>query len=295
MAAGGSAQHWTVARPRTGVVTLAVPHLREPYFAELTEAVVARAAERGLSVVIQLTNGDHEREVEIANGVGTPPSDGLLHIPLALTVADLARRASPGPLVLLGEHIKASPFAHVTVDNHAVALTATRWLIDRGCTRVAMVGPRDAVPSDAANRRYAGYLAALTERGLPFDVRLTSQLTEFSSDEGFRATLAVLDAGAAPDGIVAANDSVAFGVVAALASRGIDVPGEIQVIGIDGVAAGAHTVPSLTTVAPDVGFLAERALELLQRQIDTPPTADQPIEQITVDFAVVERDSTRPR
>ncbi|HWV50714.1 MAG TPA: substrate-binding domain-containing protein, partial [Microbacterium sp.] len=148
-------------RVRTGIVALAVPDLNEPYFAELTSLFVTRAHERGLSILIQQTAGLHEREVDIANGVGLPPIDGLIHIPRSLTVGDLTRRTAPGPIVLLGEHIQVSPFTHVTVDNKAGTDAATAHLADVGCRRIAFIGRRDAVPSDAADQRFAGYLAAV--------------------------------------------------------------------------------------------------------------------------------------
>jgi hypothetical protein len=83
-----------VRRVRTGVIVLAVPDLEEPYFAELTALLVRRAEERGLSVIIRQTDSSHAREVDVADGVGMPLNDGLIHIPRALTVADLTRRAS---------------------------------------------------------------------------------------------------------------------------------------------------------------------------------------------------------
>ncbi len=279
-------------RVRTGMLTLAVPDLDEHYFAELTALLVRRAGDRGYSVVIQETADSHDREVEVVNGVHTPRTDGLLHIPRALTVADLTRRASPGPLVLLGEHVLASPFAHVTIDNQAAAVAATEHLLARGCRALAVVGPRHT-PSDAANRRYAGFRAALAGHGLEVDPALVGPLTAFTRAEGYRAMGAVLDAGGHPDGVVCANDSVAFGVMAALHARGLRIPQDVAVIGMDGVSAGAFSIPTLTTVAPDTAFMVERALSVLERQIATAPMADQPIEQVTVGFAIVERESTR--
>lgn len=281
-----------VRRVRTGVIVLAVPDLEEPYFAELTALLVGRAEKRGLSVIIRQTDGSHAREVDVADGVGMPMNDGLIHIPRALTVADLTRRASPGPLVLLGEHIIASPFAHVTIDNRAAGVAATEHLFARGCRRVAVVGPRDNAPSDAANRRYAGYCAALASHGIDFDPSLVGSVAAFTAAEGRRAMHDILDRGLVLDGVVSANDSVAFGVLSALQERGVRVPEDVAVIGMDDVTYGRYSSPTLSTVSPDKVFMVERALSVLERQISTLPTADQPIEQVTVGFRIVERAST---
>jgi DNA-binding LacI/PurR family transcriptional regulator len=282
-----------VRRVRTGVIVLAVPDLEEPYFAELTALLVRRAEERGLSVIIRQTDSSHAREVDVADGVGMPLNDGLIHIPRALTVADLTRRASPGPLVLLGEHIMASPFAHVTIDNRAAGMAATEHLLERGCSQVAVVGRWLTAPSDASNRRYGGYCDALAAHGIDVEPGLVGTVSAFTPAEGLRAMGEILDRGLVFDGVVCANDSVAFGVLSALQGRGLRVPDDVAVIGMDDVVHSRYTTPTLTTVSPDKNFMVERALAVLERQIATPPTADQPIEQVAVGFKIIERNSTR--
>jgi DNA-binding LacI/PurR family transcriptional regulator len=279
-------------RERTGIVALAVPDLEEPYFAELTALLVRRAGERGLSILIQQTEGDHEREVDVANGVGLPPTDGLVHIPRSLTVADLTRRTAPGPLVLLGEHILVSPFTHVTIDNRAAAHAATAHLASVGCARVAFVGPRDARPSDAADRRYAGYREAVAEHGLAHEAGLVAQVETFTSAEGLRVARRLVASGTRFDGVVCSNDSVAFGVLAALHEAGLRVPQDVAVTGIDDVRAARFATPSLTSVAPDKEGIVRAALTELERQIASPPGADLPVQHLVVDARVVVRAST---
>ncbi|WP_407320259.1 substrate-binding domain-containing protein [Isoptericola halotolerans] len=269
-----------------------MPDLEEPWFAELTSLLVRRAEDLGWAVVVRQTFGDHEKEMDVANGVGVPPSDGLLHIPRSLTVADLTRRTRPGPLVLLGEHVEAGPFAHVTIDNHAAAVAATEHVLRAGRRRVAMVGRRSAAPSDAANRRYEGYVDALLDHGIDPEPALVASVGAYNPAEGDAALGRLVTNDAEFDAIVCVNDSVALGVLHRLAAEGRRVPDDVAVIGIDDIAAGRWTVPSLSTVAPDRDRLVERGLAVLERQIAAPVAADQPVEQVTVPFTVVERGST---
>lgn len=281
-----------VADRRVGVITFAVPDLEEPYFAELTALMVRRAGARGLSVLIQQTEGAHDQEVDVIDGVGSAATDGLIHIPRSLTVADLTRRRAPGPLVLLGEHVESSPFAHVTIDNHAAAAAATEHLLDRGCRRIAMIGPRTQDVSDAANRRYLGFVDALRARRAPVLEALAPRVATWTSQEGRCAAQALLASGEQFDGVVAANDSVAFGVMSALQEAGVAIPGDVAVIGMDDVIAARYSTPTLSSVAPDKTQLVERALDVLERQMNAHPAADQPIEQRVVGFHVIPRGST---
>lgn len=286
------AASWPVNRPRTGIVALAVPDLEEPWFAELTAMLVRDAGARGLSVLVQQTAGDRQREIDVANGVGLPEIDGVIHIPRALRVADLTRRTSPGPLVLLGEHIRSSPFSHVTIDNLAAARAAARHLLDVGRRRVAAVGPRLANRSDAADRRYAGYREALEARGLGPDDRLVVPVDADTSEEGARAAHVLVDSGVPFDGVVCFNDSIAIGLLSALHERGVQVPDDVAVVGIDDVRAARFATPALTSVAPDRQAMVAAALRLLEQQIATPRTFDVPVEQVVVGFELKVRAST---
>ncbi|WP_406249275.1 LacI family DNA-binding transcriptional regulator [Microbacterium sp. M] len=279
-------------RTRTGIVALAVPDLNEPYFAELTSLFVTRAHERGLSILIQQTAGLHEREVDIANGVGLPPIDGLIHIPRSLTVGDLTRRTAPGPIVLLGEHIQVSPFTHVTVDNKGGTDAATVHLADAGCRRIAFIGRRDALPSDAADQRFAGYRTAVDRLGIGDDASLVATVDAFTPEEGHRAMADLLARGVACDGVVCSNDSLAFGVLSALHDAGARVPTDVAVIGFDDVHAARFSAPTLTSVAPDDGALVDAALDQLERQMNTPPGMDMPVRHVVVGARIVKRAST---
>lgn len=277
---------------RTGLIALAVPHLEEPYFAELSSRLVRGAEARGMAVLIVQTEGEQAREVDVANGVGLPAIDGLIHIPRSLTVADLTRRTSPGPLVLLGEHIQVSPFTHITIDNRGAARTATEHLLAAGCRRIAFIGRRDARPSDAADRRHVGYLEALEAAGVAADPALTAQVTAFSAAEGQRVAAEMVDALPDIDGMVCSNDSVALGALAALAARGRRVPQDVAVVGIDDIRAARFSVPALTSVAPDHDQLVDATFTELERQLTAPLGADLPVRHITIPARLVERAST---
>ena len=291
-AASASRNHPQLRRERTGVVALGVPNLEEPYFAELTARLVRGAEARGLSILIQQTEGDHTREIDLANGVGLPQVDGLIHIPRSLTVSDLTRRTSPGPLVLLGEHIQVSPFTHISIDNRAAAEKAASHLASVGCRAVAFIGPRDARPSDAADQRYAGYRAAVTRLSLAEDPSLVGPVDSFTADEGLRALRRLTDEGVRFDGVVCSNDSVALGVLAGLHEAGLRVPEDVAVIGIDNVRAARFSVPALSSVAPDDEGIVAAAFSELERQISAPPGADTPVRHIVVDASLVVRASS---
>ena len=72
---------------RTGVIGLAVPELRQTYFAELADAVIAAAEERDLSVIVGQAGGDREHEIAVL-AHGLRQTDGLLFSPERLGTED---------------------------------------------------------------------------------------------------------------------------------------------------------------------------------------------------------------
>src|SRR5690606_32419353 len=116
----------------------------------------------------------------------------------------------------------------IYVDSRAAAAEVARYLIGRGHRRIAMVagsgGPQGV--------RIEGYEEALRDAGLTPHVVVE---TSFSELGGTRAAERILATGEPPTAIFAANDLMAIGVMQALRDRGIDIPGQIAVVGFDDI------------------------------------------------------------
>ncbi|RMI03472.1 LacI family DNA-binding transcriptional regulator, partial [Cellulomonas triticagri] len=123
----------TLRTGRSGVIGLGLPDLREPYYAELAHAVLEQAGRRGLTVLVDPTGGDRERELALLGGRGGG-LDGVLLYALGVGADDAAGAALPA--VLLGERVGAS--APVDVDPAVAAAVA--HLVEIGRRRVAVLG-----------------------------------------------------------------------------------------------------------------------------------------------------------
>jgi DNA-binding LacI/PurR family transcriptional regulator len=70
-----------------------------------------------------------------------------------------------------------------------------------------------------------------------------------------------------PQGIVAASDVIAMSTLRALSEFGLSVPGDVRVMGYDGLAIAEHTVPRLSTVRQDLTAGAGHLVDLLLKRI----------------------------
>jgi DNA-binding LacI/PurR family transcriptional regulator len=251
---------------KSGIVALALPDLRNPYFAELASYFVSAAQAKGRTVLVSQTGGSREVERAITEGEGLPALDALALSPLALTSDDLAQRRSTIPMVLLGEQaqfIESPAITHLVMPNVTAAQAAVQHLIDRGRRRIAVVGIQSKGPNASATLRAEGYHLALAANSFPADPQLAREVTDFSRIEGSRAMQSLIDAGIDFDAVFCFNDSLAFGVLTTLATNRIAVPDDVAVVGYDNVDESALTIPPLTTVEPSPKGIARRLFSLI--------------------------------
>lgn len=134
-------------------------------------------------------------------------------------------------------------------DNHGGGRLATRHLIERGYREIACIASTRSSQLQFVER-HDGYVEAMREAGL------TPRLVEFQEgfvrhEQGQRAVAALVSSGQPFDAIFAVCDEIALGALGELRVRGYDVPGEVGLIGFDGIKAGEHALPALSTIEPN--------------------------------------------
>lgn len=255
---------------RSGLIALVLPDLREPYFAEFASEFVTAAQRRSLTVLIAQTGGERHAELAMIAGEGLPALDGIVMSPLALTAADLDDRPATPPLVLIGEQAEAlvGPSAHhVGIDNVSAAAAATTFLLESGRRRVAAVGVQQSGPTATSRLRFEGYLRALSAAGIEPDASLHASVEKFNRADGSKAVERLIESGAEFDALFCFSDSLALGALYTLGSRGIDVPGRVQVMGFDDIDEGGFHIPTFSTVDHGVEKAASAILDILSNTV----------------------------
>lgn len=274
----------------TGAITLALPQLSLPYFAELADAVIEAAAKHSLVVLIEQTGADRQRELDVMASPRLKMSDGLIFSPLALGQEDADLIKADVPIVLLGERIFGSASDHVTMQNVTAARAATDHLLDLGKKRIAVVGAHQGEVIGSAGLRLRGYREALEGRGIPYDDSIVAYVVDWHRSNGAAAMHDLLDRGMSFDAVFGLNDSLAQGAVRVLQEAGFRVPDDIAVIGFDDLDETRYTLPTLSTVDPGRTEIAETAVRMLMERIKDPD--GMPPREIETAFQVVAREST---
>lgn len=275
---------------RTGVISLIVPDLRNPYFAELAVAVMKAADAQGLSVVIEQFEDDRERELNLLRGPRSLMVDGILYSVLALGEEDTDLLAEvKTPMVLLGERIFNGPTDHVTMQNTEGVKAAAEHLLSLGRRRLVALGAHRKERVGSAALRLAGYRQALTEAGLAYDEALVSEVGGWFRATGAEAMAQLLSSGVDFDGVVAFNDAIAFGAMRTMQEAGVRVPDDVAVIGFDDLDETRYSLPTLSSINPGRDEIAAVAVRFLQDRINSGST---PVREHLSAFELVAREST---
>jgi len=149
----------------------------------------------------------------------------------------------------------------VRSDNILGGRIATQHLLDSGYRDIACIASETS-PQRQFKERYEGYAALLREEGLnPWLVTFEEGLTR--DEQGRRAAVEIIRSGRKFDGIFACCDEMALGALRVLREQGIAVPEQVGLIGFDGIRAGEHSAPPLSSVQPDFQMAGEALVDRL--------------------------------
>jgi DNA-binding LacI/PurR family transcriptional regulator len=175
-------------------------------------------------------------------------------------------------------------FHSVSIDQYRGAYDATSHLIALGHREIVHVaGPEDSMD---ATERVRGWSAALADRGL---VARPPLIGDWSPGSGYRHGLALAES-IDFTAVFSANDQMALGIMHALGTRGVSIPGDVSIVGFDDIPEAEHFTPPLTTVRQDFGELGRTVMSTLLEVIldEFLEEAPHPIPKL------IERESAAP-
>lgn len=266
-----------------GMVVLSIAN---PFFAEVAHVAEGIAEQHGSSIVIASSDQDPAREQRYLAMFEASRVRGLIVAPVDGPTPHLEQVRERGtPVVLLDDHVDADTFCSVSLDGTAGGYLAVRHLLDRGRRRIAVIGGPLTRIADRVSG--AGHAVREFERAV-LSVMETDDLTV---EEGRRAARRVLalDPDQRPDGVFAANDLLALGIMMEFVLAEVRIPHDIAVIGYDDIDFAATAIIPLSTIAQPRAEIAAEALRLI---LDEEGSRDHRHEQRLLTPELVARAST---
>ncbi len=282
---------------RTGMVGVCFQAIGSPILVRKIAALQTLLRRAGFRALIELTDGDAVTETEVVRHFLSMKVDGLVVVggvapSNAAGIGALARAAGV-PLVVV-DPLERLPVPTVEVDRAAGMRLALAHLHDLGHRRFALLEISEQVAYGRARRR--GLEDAALALGLSWerDFVVLGEAAPSALDYALGTRLAERFFALAdrPTAILALNDQIAIGAMAALQRLGLRVPDDVSIVGFDNLEVSAHTTPPLTTVDQHVPELMAAAAALFSGPLaengdDAPPLR-------TIVPSLVRRASTGP-
>ncbi|HVW91931.1 MAG TPA: LacI family DNA-binding transcriptional regulator [Devosia sp.] len=234
----------------------------------IVEALEEQLAAEGIAIFMCNATDDPERERQHIEQLLGKRIDGLV---VTSRRADERRPVGPLPPDLPVIYVYSQPQDHSALslvpDDEGGARLAVRHLIGIGRRRIAHVSGPERF--EAVRLRYQGYAGALREAG--FELRPGDYLSGAWSEQWGREAVASLFDGRdeVPDGLFCGNDQIARGAADALRERGIDVPGQVAIVGFDNWTIMTEAArPPLSSVDMNLSELGREAGRMLIAMMD---------------------------
>lgn len=279
---------------KTQSIAVIAPFFTRSAFVERLHGIEETTAASGYDLVIYNVDAADKRDRYFRTVPDPRRVDGVIIISLPPSAPDVVRfQRSSVPIVFVdvGNPI-CEPFDRIVINDVEGGRLATQHLIDLGHRRIGYIGdiPLAGFNFTAGSDRFEGYRQALATAGL--DVRPDYHLDGcFGRDVARDLARRMLELPERPTAIFASNDTQAMGVLEAARDLGLDVPGDLSVVGYDDIEMADFL--GLTTVRQLLFESGHRSVEALLGRLDDPEGA--PACDILPVELIVRRTTAPPR
>ncbi len=253
-----------LATGRSRSVAVVVQLLNGWYSSNVVAGVEAVCAEAGYdTIVVGVGPGSRDRDVFSTADAIHRRVDAIIFVDVRVSSEELEALAAQSlALVAVGHELPEIP--SVGIDDVEVGRLAARHLIELGHTRIGLINGPDELPFVVPSHRQTGFEEAMRAAGIEPD-RSLYVAGNFTVQDGADALHRLMDRDDPPTAIFALADEMAFGVIQAAEERGIRIPEDVSLIGVDD--HDVAPVVGLTTVHQDVAEHGARAARLVVEQL----------------------------
>jgi LacI family transcriptional regulator len=255
-----------LATRRTGTLGLVVPDVSNPFFSDVVRGAEHVAYAEGYNVFLCNTEEDSARELTVLQSLEEKRVDGLVLCSSRLGDDELCEVVTRYPgVVLVNRRLLGGRVCSVWLDDERGGRLATQHLLQAGHRAIGwLAGPE---VSHSGRLRAKGYRDALASHGLPYYPDWVRSCTPVVQG-GLDGTHDLLATHPELTALFCYNDLVAIGALQACVELGLNVPGDVSLVGYDDTPLAALVTPPLTTCRVPRYALGAQALRLLLGQIE---------------------------
>jgi LacI family transcriptional regulator len=271
----------------TRTIGLMLADITNPFFARMADAVEDHAHASGYNLILYNTHSDPERERTYLQIAAERWVDGMLLVTTTDTLHGLdALQAAGIPVVAVDRIPRGYEGPWVILDNRKTGSLVAEHLLALGHRHLAHIcGPLDLRLSV---ERLESFESAVRARGLVPITHVVGDAS-WSCESGYVAMHSLLRSEHIPTAVFASNDRLAIGAMRAAVERGLRVPDDISMVGVDDIEMAPFLTPPLTTVRQRLADVATLGTKIL---LDLVRGAEPSETQVVFEPELVVREST---
>lgn len=266
--ANSSARNLKITQTKT--IALLVKNITNPFFNKMIRVIEREVTLRGYTLLIQNVDNSLDemdlaiREAQDKNLCGIMLMGGSL----SYTREKFVQLNIPCVLITIsaGESVDKSLYSSVTINDEQEGFRITDYLISLGHERIGFLYHSNNDNNTPNDQRYRGYLRALEENNIPFDDNLVAR-NILPDESGYTVGFTLMKQLYAKNrditAVFAFADIVAIGAAKAVLTMGLCVPGDMSIVGFDGIEMAEYFHPSLDTAYQPANEMALSSVSAL--------------------------------
>ncbi|MBU9721096.1 MULTISPECIES: catabolite control protein A [Bacillaceae] len=263
-----------LASKKTTTVGVVIPDISSIFFSELARGIEDIATMYKYNIILCNSDQNKEKEIHLINTLLEKQVDGIVFMGGEITKDhEDTFRKSPVPIVLSATVDDKKEFPSVNIDYEQASYDATKALIDKGHTAVAMLSGTLEDPINGY-QKFAGYKRALLEADLEINDDYVV-IGDYTYDSGLEAMETLLKLETKPTAVFASTDEMALGVIHGAQDAGYSVPEDFEVIGFDNTRLATMVRPTLTSVVQPMYDLGAVSMRLLTKYMNKEEVSDK--------------------
>lgn len=275
---------------RTAIAVF-VKGARNLLFADILERIQALLSEADEQADVVYLDEDENEVLSAIHYQQVRHPKGMLFLggDPAFFKTSYGRVSVPGVLVTnTAAGLAFKNLSSVSTNDVEAAREVVEYLFSRGHRRIGIVGGNRAL-SQVSGRRLHGAEEALRAHGIELDYERDYEPCHFSMEEGYDAMVRLIMRSPDLTAVFALGDAIALGAMRAVFDMGLSIPGDLSLVGFDGVNSSQFSIPRLTTIRQDTRLIATRSVETLLASF---AGEAKPVREM-VPFQLLKRESVR--
>lgn len=252
---------------KTKLIGVTISFITNPFFAYLVDAIEKRAKEFGYRLTILQTSENPTIENFYVDLISKKQMDGMIITSLEKASPQIHQLMQEGKIVLCNRYLGNENLDIIRIDEEKACYLGTKYLIEKGHKNIAFCTGNHRKPS-FSDRRYKGFIKAMDEAGLSFDVKhYFGKTMGIEGGQNFAKTWMKMKT-KKPTAVFSNGDLTAAGIISELQKNDYTVPDDLAVLGFDNQPIAQLTTPAITTIAQPIEEMGQLATDMLIHKLE---------------------------